>query len=266
MDLDFKRIHDAAKKGRRLNVKEDLGKILANSRVKHKVLDELKQIPNKPTIILANHFVRPPLFRKSLFTTRESIIASAIICKSIQKLSKRPLTCTVKNDIITNIFFLSVKAHKAQIAAIDVYDFIGVFKNYPFGSVKKWARALSDGKNILVYPEGTVSIHMKKSKPGFPQILAILNRQNIDYQILPIAIWSQGPNFMLKQANVIGKSANPSNIAKQSVLEIASMLPTNLRGHYKLEVDLLLKQKIKVRQQQADDPILSPQQPQASVA
>lgn len=266
MDLDFKEIQEAAKTGKKLDVKQDLAKILANSKVKYTFLDQLKTIPDKPTIILANHFVRPSLFRRSLFTTQESILTSAIISKSIEKLSTRPLTCTVKNDIITNIFFLSVKAHKAQLAAIDVYDFIGVFKNYPFGSVKKWTKALSDGKNILVYPEGTVSTAMKKSKAAFSQILATINKQNIDYQILPVAISSQGPNFILKQANIIKNSPNTNGIANQSVLEIAAMLPANLRGYYKLEVDLFIRKKTKARQLQEDDPKLSPLEPQAALA
>lgn len=245
--FDFQKTLEAAKKGKKLDVKHDLELVLAKSGVKYEFLNQLRQIPDKPTIIVSNHFARPLLFRKSLFTTHESIITSAIIAKSIEKLSKRPLTCTVKNDLLTNIFFLSVKTRKVQLAAIDAYDFIGVFKNYPFGSVQKWVNALKQGINILTYPEGVVSTTMKKSKPGFAIILAELNKRGIDYQILPLAIWSQGGKFVLKQSTIIKKSTNTTLLANLSILEIAALLPGNLRGYYKPELGKYLKEKKKVR-------------------
>lgn len=261
----FKIFFEVSGADRKLDLKEDLISILNNSNTRYELLSLPKKIADIPTIILSNHLVRPVFYRKSLFTTHESILTTAIIAKSLGKLSNRPLTSAVKNDLKTNIFFLSVKLRKIQLAAIDKYGLIGISKNYPFGNREKWVNAVLSGKNIIAYPEGVTSTQMKKAKTGLKSILDQLNSKNIDYQILPVGIWANGRAFQLKMAKPLEKSKNTSNLEKQSILTIATILPENLRGYYREEVKRYIKTQEKARQQLVDDQRWSPVEPQPSL-
>src|SRR3990167_10673103 len=103
---------------------DDFEKILNITNVKWRQATKPKPINNISTLLAVNHFVRPLILRKSLFTTFDSMTTSAIVTLMHSKITKRKLTLVVKNDIAANILFLITKLLKIQIAAIDCGNFI----------------------------------------------------------------------------------------------------------------------------------------------
>src|SRR3989344_435295 len=125
-------IYTSYKANRRLDPLEDFKAFLELKKVKYKLTLQTPDISKIPTIIIANHFVRPLILRRSILTTSESIITSGIISQIASICLGKKITWVVKNDLTENIFFLNLKVRKIQLAAIFCYDFIGVSKNYPF--------------------------------------------------------------------------------------------------------------------------------------
>lgn len=230
---------------------EDFKTYLELKKIKHEVKFETKNIAKIPTIVVANHFVRPLILRRSMLTTAESMATSAIISLAASMLVGKKTTVVVKNDLVENIFFFSLKLRKIQLASIYCYDFIGVSNNYPFGEFEKWAQTLKSGFNIVAYPEAIVSQQMKKIRPGFENLLSYLKDKKIKYQILPVSVyWTHG-QFVVHVAKAIAPSADLAKTANLAMLKIAANLPVYLQGEYKNKVEDF---KAQVRKQQANDP------------
>ena len=232
---------------------DDFEKILNITNVKWRQATKPKPINNISTLLAVNHFVRPLILRKSLFTTFDSMTTSAIVTLMHSKITKRKLTWVVKNDIAENIIFLSTKLRKIQIAAIDCYNFIGVSKNYPFGQFPKWQNYLEKGFDIAFYPEGATSRNLKSARLGFIDLLNFLNSHGVGCQILPVSIYFENSSFYVNFSNTIKASNDAAEDAHQTMLKIAKGLPENLQGNYKNKsIDKLLKSQDLL--QQADDP------------
>ena len=231
---------------------DDFEKILNITNVKWHQASKPKPIANIPTLVAVNHFVRPLILRKSLFTTFDSMTTSAIVTIMYSKLSKRKLTWVVKNDIAANILFLSTKLRKIQIGAIDCYNFIGVSQNYPFGQFPKWQNYLEKGFDIAFYPEGATSRNLKSARLGFIDLLNFLNSKEMGYQILPVSIYFEKGEFIVNFSDPI-KTSDALFAAQQTMLKIAKGLPKYLQGAYKNQ---LKARQFKSRdlQQPADDP------------
>ena len=231
---------------------DDFKKILNITNVKWHQASKPKPIANIPTLVAVNHFVRPLILRKSLFTTFDSMTTSAIVTLMHSKITKRKLTWVVKNDIAANILFLSTKLRKIQIATIDCYDFIGVSQNYPFGQFPKWQNYLEKGFDIAFYPEGATSRNLKSARLGFIDLLNFLNSKEMGYQILPVSIYFEKGEFIVNFSDPI-KTSDALFAAQQTMLKIAKGLPKYLQGAYKNQ---LKARQFKSRdlQQPADDP------------
>jgi len=249
----FSQVYSSHLDNQKREVADDFKKILNITNVKWHQASKPKPIANIPTLVAVNHFVRPLILRKSLFTTFDSMTTSAIVTLMHSKITKRKLTWVVKNDIAANILFLSTKLRKIQIATIDCYDFIGVSQNYPFGQFPKWQNYLEKGFDIAFYPEGATSRNVKNARPGFIDLLNFLNSQEMGYQILPVSIYFENSSFYVNFSNTIKASSDAAKDAQQTMLRIANGLPEYLRGAY--------KNQLKARQsksqdllQQADDP------------
>lgn len=227
----FEKVYKSGKLDKKRDLATDLSDLLVICNTKYEAQIP-KKIPDKPTIILSNHYVRNIFTRRSLFTTFDSMITSAIIAKEVKKVSKRQITAAVKNDLRTNVLFLSVKNRKLQLAAIDTYDLMGISKKYPFGDKAKWQKAIEEGKNILAYPEGTVTRKFKKIKPNLISLIKFLTSQNLDFQVLPVAIYHQKGKFVVHIANEVNTNQKPQKVVKESIKNIASNLPKNLKGYY----------------------------------
>jgi len=237
LDKFFGELYQSYKDGQKRDMLKDFEKYLAIKKVKYKIDYESKNISKIPTIIVANHFVRPLLPRRSFLTTGESAITSAIITIAAAKLVGKKITWVVKDDLTENVFFLSLKMRKIQLAAIYCYDAIGVSRNYPFGQFEKWAIYLKKGYSIGSYPEAAVSREMKKAKVGFAELLKYLKNNKIKYQILPVSIYFSKSSFYAHVAKPITPFADPAKSANLAMLKIASNLPIFWQGDYKKEAE-----------------------------
>lgn len=228
----FQQISLGAKRGEKRDLTQDLKLLLSTLNIKYETKIAQKKLSDKPTIVLSNHYTRSLISRGSFFTTLDSMITSAIIAQEVSKLSKRKITATVKNDLKTNMLFLSIKTRKIQLAAIDTYDLIGISKNYPFGDKPKWAKAIRDGKNVIAYPEGVVSRKLTKFKPELLTLLEHLKSQKLSFQVLPVSIYTSKKDYKVNIGKPIDGKYEPEEIIKYLVHDIASDLPKNIRGYY----------------------------------
>lgn len=225
-------VHASYKQNKKRNPIADFNRFLKIKDIKYHIDYEDQIIPRIPAIIVANHFVRPLLIRRSFLTTSESAITSSIITTAAAKLLGKKITWVVKNDLAENIFFLSLKMRKIQLASIYCYDYIGISKNYPFGNFQEWVRYLASGYSIGAYPEAVISTRMKNAQVGFASLLKYLSGQKIKYQILPVSIyWQKGIFYCIVSEPVI-TSQDYIKAANLAMLKIAANLPIYLQGAY----------------------------------
>ena len=261
LDKLFAGIYKSYKAQKRRNAVRDFETILKLKKFKYEINFQVKDIPQIPTIIVANHFVRPFFLRLSPFTTSESMITSAIITQLASRLMGDKITWVVKNDLKENIFFLSIKLRKIQLASIYCYNFIGVSKNYPFGQFEKWAKFLKSGYSIAVYPEGQISSQMKEAKPGFDKLLDYLKSIKVIFQILPVSIYCKKGSFETIVGYPINPTAPGAEAAKTTMLSIAGNLPVYLQGTYRKKIEEF---KAQARQQPANGQTQEFPEPEAS--
>ncbi|OGE10866.1 hypothetical protein A3A60_02720 [Candidatus Curtissbacteria bacterium RIFCSPLOWO2_01_FULL_42_26] len=261
LDKLFADIYKSYKDQKRRNILKDFETILKLKKIKYELTYQTKVVPKIPTIIIANHFTRPLLLRKSLLTTSESMITSAIITKAASHLLGDKITWVVKNDLKTNIFFLSIRLRKIQLASIYTHNFIGVAQNYPFGEFQKWAKLLKSGYSIGVYPEGLVSSQMRETKPGFDKLPDCLKSRKTQFQILPVSIYYAKSMFLAKANEPIQPLKNSTETVNTAMLSIAASLPDYLQGFYRENVHL---SKLQARQQPANGQTREFPEPEAS--
>lgn len=232
----FAQIYTSYRQRESRNLKEDAQTYLKNNKIKYEINVHPGKIENIPTLIAANHHTRPLIARNSSFTTVDSIITTSLISLAANKLTSRKLIWIVKNDLKSNIFFFNLKARKTQLAAIDVYDFVGIGKGYPFGQKKKWLNSLNSGFNIAFYPEAKTSTKLKRAKPAFAEIINYLQEENITFQILPVTVYEKRKVFYVTVANPISSIGHPPDLVQETMLAIATNLPKKLRGYYKNQI------------------------------
>ena len=250
LDKLFQDIYTSYKNQKPRSAIKDLHTVLKLKNTNYEIHYHAQTIPQIPTIIVANHFVRQPFLRRSFFTTSESMITSAIITQLASRFLGKKITWVVKNDLRQNLFFLSIRLRKIQLASIYCHNFIGVAQNYPFGQFAKWAKFLKAGYNICVFPEGVVSAIIREPKPGFDKLLDYLKSKKVVFQILPVSIYYKSGSFMAEVGYPIEHTTASVEAAKTAMLSIANNLPIYLQGAYKQQVE---KFRAQARQQPAND-------------
>ena len=232
-------IYQSSKQNKKRDLYEDSLTFLNTHKIDFKISYKIKTLGKTPTLVVVNHFTRPLIKRKVWLTTFDSLITSALASVAHKKIAKRKLTWVTKNDLKTNIFFISVKMRKIQLAVIDVYNFLGVGKHYPFNNQNKWVEYINDGYDIGFYPEATTGTKMRPAKKRFVNILEFLKSQKMNFQVLPISIYEKNKKFYLTVNKTIKSSNNSVFISQHTMLSIAASLPKSLRGHYKNKVSNL---------------------------
>src|SRR3989344_8382923 len=216
--------------GEKRDLLKDTKKLLQISGIKFTATYKQLKLDSCPAIIVSNHYKRPLYERKSLITTVDSMITSAIITVCLAKITQRKTSWVIKDNLIKNILFYDFKVRLVQMAVIKNYDSIGV-STYPFSKKAKWLERLKDGSNIALYPEGVISTKLRQPQKGFMAILSYFKENNIKVHILPVGVYSEGGVF---KAN-FGKVFYPDNlkhVEQELMIKIAENLPHNLRGIY----------------------------------
>ncbi len=219
--------------GKHRDLVEDSREILNQESITYTVSNKIKTIPNEPTIIASNHYIRPFMARKNLLTTYESLYTSAIITQEVAKMTRRKLAWVVKNDLAESIGPFSIHIRDFQKKVIRIYDFIGVGKNYPFGQRASWASYLNRGYNIACYPEAKVSAKLLAPKPGLNSVINYLKNKKINVNILPVAVYWDGNKFVFSAADIVKTEDHAKNFEQITMHSIAAMLPQKLRGEYR---------------------------------
>jgi len=229
-------ICNSAIKNKKRNLNQDCQDFLQLHNIRYYIKTLAKPLEDIPTLVAVNHYCRPLVRRKSLFTTLDSIITTSLATVAHSKVSKRQITWVAKNDLKTNILFFSVKVRKVQLAVIKVYDLLSVGKHYPFNNKNKWVYFLKNGCDIGFYPEAVIGTKMRPAKANFQDMLYFLKQQNIKFQVLPVTIYQKGGTFYVVITKTIKSSQNADEIASQTMLTLAGSLPKNLRGYYEKAV------------------------------
>lgn len=207
--------------------------ILNQFNIQYEVYGTGQKLPNTPTIIVANHYIRPLLIRKNIFTTYESLFTSCIITILASKISKRPTAWVVKNDLAESIGPLKINIRNFQNNVIEIYNFIGAGEEYPFANKEKWLEALESGYNVACYPEAKVSTRLIQAKPGLTRIVKLLKENKINVNILPVAIYWHNGKYILATGNIIPTKGQMDDYETITMRRIAEMLPPKLRGYYR---------------------------------
>src|SRR3989344_5970045 len=214
----FSQIHSSYLKNQKRDLNQDFAKLLKISNIKWTANFCQRSISEIPTIVAVNHFVRPWLHRKNFFTTFDSMITSAIVTLSYQKISKRKLTWVTKDNLQEKILFLHIKTRKIQLEAIDCYNFIGISKNYPFARFEKWQQYFKNGFDIAFYPEGKTSNGLKKVGNRFIKLLKFLKQHKIVFQILPVSIYLKKSQFLVNFSKILMPQSDHAQTIEKTMI------------------------------------------------
>ena len=196
-------------------------------------------IPDKPLLIIANHYVRSIWARRSLLTTKESMTECGLILTEVAKDNSRKPRWVSKADLTEKIFgIIPSKPRKAQNAFTRLYDNIPAVKGQEKEIIDEVAKTLLEGLIAGMYPEGEPpSRNLREPLRGFYEIPLQLKRLKVDYRILPVSVFSDRLGHHVVFGRVIDPTQRDIPGVKQAVvegmIEIARNLPPHLRGDYK---------------------------------
>ena len=207
-------------------------------------------IPDKPTLVVANHYCRSLDKRVNPSTTDEIQLTTAAVTVAVNQATDKQVSWAAQEDLRTKFWFLRLKGRETQLAAIKVYDFIPVKKSKRSKNRKKeenvinplreCAKRLEQNCLVCVYPEGKVGSFvrpgiLRKHDRAFPFFIRELDHSGIDFQLLPASIFSKEKTYTI----VVGKPFEPlgSSVrtAEYAMAMIAQNLPEHLKGHYALK-------------------------------
>ncbi len=198
--------------------------------------------PNLPILVAPNHYYRSFFERRGPSTTGESFLTTAVVTSALQNLTDRETRWVIKR-LPDKVFGISRLDRKAQNAMAFCYDYIPAVNLKVF---KMSSNTLQEGVNLGFYPEQnppfspknllnpTASFQLRPYHPAFRLLLKELQRKRVEYQILPVSVYTENDRFMVKFSQPIrpDKSDDVSEIAGLTMRLIAEGLPKKFRGDY----------------------------------
>lgn len=197
------------------------------------------QIENKPSIFVANHFIRSRKDRRTVnlwnivFNTRESMIAAGIISIGGERIGGRPISWVIEEELEVRIGDAA-----KQKKFIKDYDHIPMskykHKKKAMGggseTYAEIAKRLTGGKNVAVFTGGEPGQKMEGKPESLAALLTVLGkRKKIETQVVPVSIFYENGAFMINFSKPIQSGLNPMQDAKEVFAAIASKLPPSIR-------------------------------------
>lgn len=193
-------------------------------------------IPQKPTIIAANHFVPESYrhFHRKLSMTWKSIETTALILIGLRRLTDKEVIYLLTNEAPDKVFLKTIKARRAQKAITPCYGWIDAgSRANGLSTIRECCTVLQSGKALGIYPEGKVSYTLQPHDKRVESLFMMLGKRGIDYQILPVSIEQTNGRYLVSFGKVLDPTGNPENIAIKTMQAIAQNLPSKIRGHYR---------------------------------
>lgn len=192
-----------------------------------------------PTLVAANHYVRPIHHRRSPLTTLEAIITTSVITQGLQHVMPgSEIDWLAQGDLAPNWHSFRLADREAQRAAIACYDHLPVSSRAQDSAALRMElrKRLARKRHIGVYPEGGVRFsdtftryQMGPMRAEFASLLMGLRRDRVTYQILPTSVYQEDGKYRLRFGNVI-QPGNPRTTAMEIQQEIVNGLPPHMRG------------------------------------
>ncbi|MBI4089419.1 MAG: hypothetical protein HY424_01770 [Candidatus Levybacteria bacterium] len=226
-------IQESGKRGEKRDYLLDGEEFLRLERIKWEVFFTQPTIPDKPTLLAANHFRRKRLDRKpfvsmnTILNTRESTITTALISTEAVELTKRRIAWLIEDGIRDQALSFRLFDPSVQSAIISCYDEIPVLKT-PSGMRgfrERLTGAFKEGRNIGIYPEGKTGSVLSEPNPNFKGLIKRLQESGIDFQILPIGISFGGGRYIVAFGKAIDPNGKAEEVAKKTIQGIALNLP-----------------------------------------
>lgn len=230
-------VNESAAVGQKRDCIPDMEEFLRLEKIKWQTTFEQEQMPDKPTIFVANHFRRYKIDRLgspvSVFSnTLESAITTSIITIEAAKLTPRKVSWMVEDGVKEKFLSFKLPEASAQKAVAECYDWIPVPKTRGGlrGFNEKLKDTLNSGTNIGVYPEGKTNYKMREFDPAFAGLLKRLQKAGVDFQIVPVTVFytvisSAGSFQTTFHEAVDSKGMSPSELTQEAARRIASPLP-----------------------------------------
>lgn len=226
----FGDILESAKKGEKRNALADLKAYLRLRNINYSVEFVEKAQSNIPVILAPNHYTRPLIERKGFSTTGESFLTTAVASVASEKvLGEKKIIWSVKR-LTEKVKGISKLDRQVQNATRLCYDYLFVDKNFFRESIK----VLQCGNALGFFPEQRPTTKMGEYHKSFRILLSALQIKNVDYQIAPVSIYTEGGSYIANFGEIIKPSRNdkPDEIANLTMRLIAKGLPRKLQGEY----------------------------------
>lgn len=217
-------------------------------------------IPDMPSLIVANHHIRPLLSRQlypivskqkvRLSTAADIILTSSVIGVGTTEFSKRSLIFAQAADVSEGLMCIKCLDRKTQSAFLDVYGFIPVYPDQKKNSraAFKIIRALKSGQNVAIYPEGVVNLNsfeglkylmhpdrLRQFNNNIESLLKIALRGG--FQILPVSVYTDGrKNYHATFHEPITSFPDNSSLSQHVIETLGSKIPGRLHGYYKGQI------------------------------
>ncbi len=231
----FRDVKSSAARGERRDHVVDSEAFLKLENIKWRTKLPQHDIPDIPTLVVPNHYKRswmhrgwPPSLRKTVLTTRESLITTSIISVEMSKLLSRKTTWLAKSEISEKFLIFKSEDRKMQRAITNWYNFIPADSN-PQIVCQRVVGSLEAGVNVGLYPAVKPSQRPQPASKDFKVLIGMLNRERVSYQILPVSIFYEDGEFVVIPEDVVDPKGSHKEIAQQVMDSIGSRLPRRLR-------------------------------------
>ena len=217
-------------------------------------IQQRTKIPDIPTLIVANHYLRAPLSRlrqpimtrtKALSTSAEVILTTSVIVAGMENFTNRKVTWFQKGEINPSILGFQCVDRESQQAFLSVYDSIPVFKNSKtLQTTVRLIRSFRNGGNVILYPEGSVRLakpegikyimhpgSLREFNRSLSALVEIVVRNG--FQVVPVSAYSKGKEYFAVFHEPIKDSTGTSQQAELIVTKVQSALPKTLHGYYR---------------------------------
>lgn len=190
---------------------------------------EQEEIPDRPTLFVANHFRRkrfdrrPFISANTILNSRESFITTSLVEDGAAKFCQRRISWLVEDEIREKFLSFQLFDPSVQKTFIDCYGEIPVSKTLSGmrDFTKKLESAFKNGRNIGVYPEGKTGYEVGEPNPAFAGFIRRLQKSHPNFQIVPVNISFRSGEYSVGFKRVIEPAGNPEEIVGKVMSAIA---------------------------------------------
>lgn len=248
----FAEIERSKANGKKRDFVSEFRELAERAGIRYRFEFEEENLPDMPTVVVSNHFIRHWWDKRSLHLGRtfgktwDSMIVAGVISTGAAEgpTKGKGTSWLIKDKIRTHIGPIPLKEKQMQSTFIEVYDHIpvsvpkkeegitpGIVAGVQFARTLTYIRNhLARGKNIGLYAEGDNPGQMKMDSAPLATLLKSFRKRKIgNLQVIPASVCWENGEFKVHYSKAIQAGEDYKTDAQSVIQAIAAKLPPSLK-------------------------------------